>query len=621
VSPVRRLRTLLCFLVVSIVSAGALAGNASAVTPEARSGSAGVAGGQPARIHGVVQGGYHRPWTHLQRMRFLEFLARTDPFNAYVHGPKWDPYQGHAWRIPYPEWALSQFRTEIAYAHSQGIEWIPTISPGHNPKSEPPGGSNLPPSEPMCFSCPEDFAVLEAKLEPFWQAGVRTFKVSFDDAVANFTHPWDFEAYGEGPKAYGRANADLLNRLLARLRERDPSARLLTVGARYHGTEDRPYLAGLREKLDPSIEVMWVGPDNEPCCGTSPYPASALLPVQPLIGRRPFIWENWVNNDRAGGNERRIYLGPYQRDPAYLDVTRGLVFNAMNEPDLNMLPLATAAEWLRDPYGYVPHQAWSRAITRLAGPKKGRWLRAWAETSASTRLDQDGAAPTFHRLANDLLAAGRRADWVQRRDALARELQLVIDARRELSSVRSLAAFRLQAAPYFRSAERAATAGLAGADLIAALHPSIEVRRTADGLIAEIAAPDPAQVVRARGSVRSQAATIRADGRATYGNRRPIPGNPIPEVIPRNKMDLFLERALEASTEWSRKDATRASRAVTAILDGRRLRLDRDGRVKLGRNACGKRLVATDAAGSATAINVRCNRRASGNAPRSPAGR
>ena len=53
----------------------------------------------------------------------------------------------------------------------------------------------------------------------------------------------------QGDQAFGRANGDFLSRLYVALRNRDPRARLLTVGADYSGTSDTPYLRGLRATL------------------------------------------------------------------------------------------------------------------------------------------------------------------------------------------------------------------------------------------------------------------------------------------------------------------------------------------------------------------------------------
>lgn len=270
------------------------------------------------------------------------------------------------------------------------------MGPGAQPRAQSEGssagGTPLPSSGTPCFSCPEDLLAVAVKLRPLWDAGVRTYFIAFD-VVPELIDPRDIAAYGVGEAGYARASADFLNRLLVALRQQDPRAHLMTIGARYHGTSDLPYLQALRATLHPAIEVLWTGPAQD-CCGSTPYGPDAVAAISGLIGRRPVMWENWINNDRTGGFEQQIYLGPYRRDPAVASMVNGFLFNAMSQPDLNSLPLGTASDWLRGPSRYAPRRAFLRHVDRLAGDLSP-WLRAFAETSAASRLDPRGAAPTF----------------------------------------------------------------------------------------------------------------------------------------------------------------------------------------------------------------------------------
>src|SRR5436309_3114051 len=273
--------------------------------------------------------------------------------------------------------------------------------------------------------------------------------ISFDDVTKTFSHPEDVIAYGVGDEAFGRANGDFLSRLYAALRSRDPHARLLTVGADYSGTSDTAYLRGLRAKLRPGVQVMWTGV-GVPSHAFAPRDARAY---GQLIGRRPLVWDNWTDDDTAGNaipaGTARIFLGPYLRRPDVAGSVGGFFLNPMNEADLNLLPLATAGDWMRAPRRYHRRQSWLRAVRELAGHGPSarllrRTLRAWAETSWSTKLDLS-EAPTFVRLNKRFLHAyDSRARWRGAERRLLKELVLAASAATRLRALPDRA-FALQA--------------------------------------------------------------------------------------------------------------------------------------------------------------------------------
>ena len=288
--------------------AGALAALACALVLAAPA-PAGTAR-SPFAWRGIVEGPYGPPWDHGQRERMVRWMA-VHGLNAYVHAPKDDLYQRTNWRDPYPVAAQREFDAEIRLARGLGVEWIPNLSPAL-PLIPTPAAPSQAPSRDLCFSCPADLDALVAKLEPFRRAGARTFMVSFDDVTKTLTHPEDAAAYGAGDEGFGRANGDFLTRLIRALKAREPRARLLTVGADYSGTTETPYLRGLRATLAPEVEIMWTGTDVP----SRDFRAADARGYGAAIGRRPLVWDNWVNNDTAGNalpaGTSRIYLRALQ---------------------------------------------------------------------------------------------------------------------------------------------------------------------------------------------------------------------------------------------------------------------------------------------------------------------
>ncbi len=558
----------------------------------------------PFPWRGVVEGQYGQPWDHAQRMRVLRFIG-AHGFTAYVHAPKEDLYQRTQWRDPYPAAQQAAFDREIAVARRHGVEWIPNLSPGVPliPTPAPPQG---PPSRDVCFSCPDEIAAIEAKLEPFWKAGARTFMVSFDDVQKVFTHPEDIAVYGSGDEAYGEANADLLNRLDAALRRRDRAARLLTVGADYSGTADTDYLRGLRASLSPRVAVMWTGVST----GSTDFTAAQANAYGRWIGRKPLVWDNWTANDLDGnifGQTTRIYLGPYERRPGVARAVGGFFLNPMNEADLNLLPFATAGDWMADPRSYRPRRSFRRHAREIGGPVAGT-LRAFAETSYSTRLARESEAPTFVGRNRALLAAYKGGGgWPRPRRALNAELGRVAGAAGVLATDPALAHFVAEAGAFLDSARKAALSGRTATALLAAERPALEVHRGGAGFEGRATPPDPDRATGLRSALSDRDQAMKQDLHFTYGNRGGFAFDlPQPVETPPNVMDVFVDRVQQIDSAWQ-SQADQAASSVRVRLDGRPVALAADGRFSLPGSTCGGRLVAIDGAGGRTATDLpRC---------------
>jgi beta-N-acetylglucosaminidase-like protein len=567
----------------------------------------------PFAWRGVIEGMYGPPWDHAMRMRMLAFMGDRG-MNAYVHAPKDDLYQRTQWRDPYPAALMADFSREVAFARSRGVEWVPNLSPGV-PLIPTPGAPQGAPSRDVCFSCPADLDVVVGKLAPFARAGARTFMVSFDDVQKVLTHPEDLAAYGTGDAAYGRATGEFLTKLLRALRAHWPGSRLLTVGADYSGTSDTDYLRAFRAVLDPGVEVMWTGTT---VFSKNFDPAQARA-YGKAIGREPVVWDNWTVNDLDGngvGRTTRIYLGPYARRPNVVGAVRGFFLNPMNEADLNLLPFATAADFLNDPQGFDARASWLRAVRDLGGAQADA-LRAFAETSYSTHLDYGTEAPTFvaadGRLLADYAAGGR---WPEARADLDAELRRVDGAEAALRRVPSLAPFVTEAAPFLSAARVAAGTGRVASALLAAERPALGVARAAGGGFAGRATPpDPGAADALRGELERRDRDNRTSTRFVFGYRRPATVDTPPTPLPPNTMDTFVDRVRSLDAGFA-AGAEQAAASVALTLNGRPVALGDDGRFTLAAVAAGGTLTATDGAGGRTTVLVPAAARSAAGRPR-----
>ena len=78
-------------------------------------------------------------------------------------------------------------------------------------------------------------------------------------------------------------------------------------------------------------------------------------------GHELLLWDNYPVNDFEPGT---LFLGPLRgRDPRLGDGhCAGLVANAMLQAVPSKVPLATIADWIRDPVGYDPDASFERAL-------------------------------------------------------------------------------------------------------------------------------------------------------------------------------------------------------------------------------------------------------------------
>ena len=130
----------------------------------------------------------------------------------------------------------------------------------------------------------------------------------------------------------------------------------------YQGRGTEPSLAELGAGLDPRIDLFWTG--RAICSATLDLDDARVF--ERTAGRRPLYWDNYPVNDVAMGYE--LHIGPYRgRDPELWRASRGVVANAMELFEASRIPLATIADYLRDPAGYEPEASWQQAMLDVVG--------------------------------------------------------------------------------------------------------------------------------------------------------------------------------------------------------------------------------------------------------------
>ena len=85
--------------------------------------------------------------------------------NTYLYAPKDDPYHRERWTEPYPRNQWQALLQLIRHAQARRIDFVYGFHPGKG----------------LCFSDKTPVRTLLTKARRFYDAGVRTFAVLFDD--------------------------------------------------------------------------------------------------------------------------------------------------------------------------------------------------------------------------------------------------------------------------------------------------------------------------------------------------------------------------------------------------------------------------------------------------------
>lgn len=261
------------------------------------------------RIAGVIEGFYGPPWSHAERLGWIDRIAEAG-MTHYVWAAKAEPRHRDRWREPFGADELAGF-TELA---DRRVEV--TLAVGLTPGAE---------------ATSDD---LIDKLAPAVHAGAGVVVLSCDDLPA-------LDA--------GSAHRDLAHALVHHL-----GVPVWIVPTHYSGIDDSPYLRSLCDGLDPAVEVMWTGIDvvNDRIDAADAYRRAVLT------GRAPLVWDNTPVND--GLMLEALHLGPLAwRDPALRDACSGALWNPMQFAEASIATFVSATAWS---HGDDPGSAWETFV-------------------------------------------------------------------------------------------------------------------------------------------------------------------------------------------------------------------------------------------------------------------
>ena len=367
---------------------------------------------------GVVEGFFGPPWSMEQRGKLFETGAARG-MNTYLYAPKDDPYHRQLWRQPYPKNTWKKLRALIRRAHDNRMEFVYGFHPG----------------EGLSFADEQPIRLLLKKAQRFYDAGVRTFAVLFDDIPSRLSRARD-------RRAFTNSLACAEGAWLARLRAAEPAAWEKVewwicpsyysedpLLERVFGRFEADFLETLARHLPADVACFWTGPAVV-CKSIS---LAHVRRIADRVKRPLLLWDNYPVNDLSMRGE--LHIGPLQaRHPRLPEHVYGYLNNPMLQAELSLIPLATCFDYAAAPQTYEAERSWERIIKERFGlPALPHWrtLREFGEAQkrAKKRSREIHVTKTNRgrlRAAIAYVDAHRRQSW-------ARELAPWTEAMRQAS--------------------------------------------------------------------------------------------------------------------------------------------------------------------------------------------
>jgi hypothetical protein len=295
---------------------------------------------------GIIEGYYGTPWSWAARAETIAFL-RPHGFTFYFYAPKADAFLRERWQEDHPAEVADRLRVLAQECRALGVRF----------------GIGLSPFEVYRNFDRSARGALARKLSFFAEIGVDDLAILFDDMR------------GDEPDLAKKQAA-----IVHWIAERADGTRVAIcptyysddpVLDRHFGPRPDNYLEELGARLDPSIDVFWTG--EEVC--TREYSTGHLKRVARLLGRKPFLWDNYPVNDGKRMSQHlhlRAFTG---RRATAGDAIVAHGINPMLQPVLTRIAALSLSESYRLGERYDYGRAFAQAAEDVMGPALAALVR------------------------------------------------------------------------------------------------------------------------------------------------------------------------------------------------------------------------------------------------------
>ncbi len=353
------------------------------------------------QYRGFIEEYYGIPWSVEDRISLMKF-GGDFKMNIYIFAPKDDPYHNSRWREEYPEEQLNDIKRMVDAGAAAKCRFAWAIHPFMN--------------DPITLEDYEEgLEAIQNKFESLYEAGVRQFVISADDAGSN-----------------AQLQANLCRDMSRWVKEHEGCYNLCFVPMMYcTGTQNWGYGISLSNYYNyfkgedfNDVEIMWTG---ESVCSQANQ--TTCNNFRNLSSKDPFLWMNWPVNDV---NHSRLVMGPAENGIYQQNLTgfKGLVTNPLEQAEASKTSLFATADFAWNTtdfscftswehgFQYIEPQAMHELCKHLTNPSPG----------GITSMGESTELEPFITAFTTAYDNGNGTDYAEEAAALIAELQKIVKA-------------------------------------------------------------------------------------------------------------------------------------------------------------------------------------------------
>ena len=285
---------------------------------------------------GIIEGFFGRSWSWQERKDYAKFLA-LNAFNFYIYAPKSDTHLRKQWQTQWPKNQQEELLQLRAAYKAENIRF----------------GVGLSPHEIYVNNSPQQRQQLSKRIKQINQLKPDILCILFDDMRGDLPN-------------LAQIQIDLAHQAAA-----ESSASHIIFCPTYYsfdpvltkvfGCMPDNYWQTFAKHLDSGIDMFWTG---EKVCSKG-YSRDHLQNITELLGRKPFLWDNYPVNDGAVKSQL-LQLRAFDKSHSQLnDALAGHAINPMNQPWLSRIPLTSLTDAYRANHDYSPEQSFKNACRQL----------------------------------------------------------------------------------------------------------------------------------------------------------------------------------------------------------------------------------------------------------------
>lgn len=295
---------------------------------------------------GIIEGFFGRSWNWEARAAYAKFLA-LNAYNFYIYAPKSDKNLRMQWQQDWnsaDKLALQNLRKIYRDTHIQF-------------------GIGLSPHEIYLDPSRDQRQQLTQRIQQINELEPDILCILFDDMRGDIPSLAQIQI----DIAHQAADISTANKIIfcPTYYSFDP------VLEKVFGAMPANYWQTFAQQLDKKIDIFWTG---EKVCSTT-YSETHLAEISELIGRKPFLWDNYPVNDGAV-KSNLLHLRAVDKSRSQLtDKIAGHAVNPMNQAQLSKLALISLHHAYTQKNNYNPEQSFADITLALCGETLGQQLQ------------------------------------------------------------------------------------------------------------------------------------------------------------------------------------------------------------------------------------------------------